>query len=269
MKKWFSHLSSYEMFVCPLLYGLPFTLISLLFIKLPPLDDIFFLCFAVSLPLNAVPFILYMEAIKISPLSLTVPYLAFTPVFMIGTGSLLLNEIPDLWGIAGITAVCIGSYVLNLDFKRPSLLGPFRAIRKETGSWLMLIVAFIFSFSSVIGKLAIIHSSVMFFQMSFFTALGLVSVLILILLRKIDLKALAEAPGRGMVAGALLFLHILFHGFAISMTKAAYMISVKRLSVVFGVVYGGVLFDEKNILVRFFGALLMFSGAALILLKAR
>ena len=88
VKKWFSHLSAYEMFVFPLLYSLPLCAISLLFIRVPPLDQIFYITFLISLPLNAVPFFMYIKAIKISPLSLTVPYLAFTPVFMIGTGFL-------------------------------------------------------------------------------------------------------------------------------------------------------------------------------------
>ncbi len=104
VKKWFSHLTAYEMFVFPLLYSLPFTSISLLFISVPPLDRIFYVTFIISLPLNAVPFFMYIKAIKISPLSLTVPYLAFTPVFMIGTGFLMLNEVPDIWGVAGIAA---------------------------------------------------------------------------------------------------------------------------------------------------------------------
>jgi len=51
--------------------------------------------------------------------------------------------------------------------------------------------------------------------------------------------------------------HELFHGWAISITKAAYMISIKRLSVLFGIVYGGVFFKEKNIVIRFCGAILI------------
>ena len=76
-------------------------------------------------------------------------------------------------------------------------------------------------------------------------------------------------PAKGAVAGLLLYLHIMFHGFAISMTKAVYMMSVKRLSILFGVVYGGVVFKEENFLIRFLGALLMFAGAGVILLMAR
>lgn len=268
VKKWFSHLSAYEMFVFPLLYSLPLCAISLLFIHVPPLDRIFYIIFLISLPLNAVPFFMYIKAIKISPLSLTVPYLAFTPVFMIGTGFLMLNESPDIWGIAGIAAVCVGSYVLNIDPKNRSFSGPLQAVFKETGSWMMLIVSFIFSISAVLGKVAILHSSVLFFQMSFFAVLNLMIIIIFLLFGKIRLKIFLEHPVKGMVVGALLYCHIFFHGYGISMTKAAYMMSVKRLSIVLGVLFGGLVFNEENFPMRFFGAMLMFAGAVVILLMA-
>lgn len=266
IKKWFSHLSAVEMFVLPLVFALPLTLATLLFVPVPPLDTVFYASFAASLPLNAVPFILYMLAIRQSPLSLTLPYLAFTPVFMIPTGWLVLGEIPGPWGITGIATVCAGSYVLNIDIRHWSLLGPLKSVFREPGSWIMLIVAFIFGFSSVVGKLAILHSSVLFFQMSLFAVLGVTLFLMLGITGKIRIAQLFANPARGIAAGGLLYLHILFHGFAIAMTKAAYMISVKRLSILVGVLYGGYFFDEDNIVIRFLGSLLMVSGAVTILL---
>jgi len=268
VKKCFSHLSAPEMFLYPLVYMLPLTGTSLLFVDIPRLDRVFWVSFAASIPLNAVPFVLYMKAIRESPLSLTLPYLAFTPVFMIGTGFVLLGEIPDRWGVAGIAAVCIGSYVLNIQIGQRSFLDPFRAMARERGSRIMLIVAFIFSFSAVVGKLAILHSSVMFFQMAFFSVLSLTLILTFGATRAVRLKNLGRMPVKGIIAGLLLYFHILFHGYAISLAKAAYMISVKRLSILFGVIYGGVIFAEDNILMRLMGALLMFCGTVLILLKA-
>jgi hypothetical protein len=81
---------------------------------------------------------------------------------MIITGALILDEMPNLWGIIGIFTTCLGGYVLNLDPARPSLWAPFKAVFRETGSWLMLIVAFIFSFAAVVGKQGILHSSVFY-----------------------------------------------------------------------------------------------------------
>ena len=66
------------------------------------------------------------------------------------------------------------------------------------------------------------------------------------------------------MAGLLFFAHVLLHAFAIALTKAAYMIAVKRLSVIFGLVYGGLVFQEKNIAMRTLGTLLMVAGAVMI-----
>ncbi len=267
VKKFFSHLSTFEMSAYPLVYSFPLFCLGLCFVSVPPLNRDFLWSYLVSLPLNAAGFLLYMKAIRQSPLSLTLPYLAFTPVFMIATGLVFLNEIPNAYGIAGILFICIGSYVLNLEPDKFSLMSPFKAIFKETGSWIMMIVAFLFSFAAVIGKVAIINSSPVFFAMFFFGTFDLFLIVILWASGKIRITTFVQSPSTGMVAGTLLFLHALFHAWAISMTKAAYMISVKRLSILFGIIYGGLIFKEKNLLIRFTGAFLMVSGAVVIMIK--
>ena len=188
---------------------------------------------------------------------------------MIVTGYLFLDEVLNVWGGLGILITCAGSYVLNLDARKWSLLAPLKAVFQETGSWLMLIVSFLFSFAAVIGKKGILHSSVLFFSITFFLALNVFLLFLLGALGKIRLQTFKNQPRQGMVAGCLLFLHAILHGWAISITKAAYMVSVKRFSVLFGIIYGGLLFKEKNIAIRFCGAAFMLSGAILITLKGR
>jgi drug/metabolite transporter (DMT)-like permease len=267
VKRFFSHLSVYEMSAYPLVYSFPVFAVALLFIPLPVLDRVFYWSFLASLPLNGVAIMMYIAAIRTSPLSLTLPYLAFTPTFIIATGYLFLDEMPNLWGVFGILITCIGSYVLNIEAGRKSIWDPIKAVFKEKGSWMMLVVAFIFSFGAVIGKMAIIHSSVLFFQISFFACFDLFMLALMRLFRKIRIATFRRAPFQGIVAGGLLCAHVFFHGFAISLTKAAYMISVKRLSIVFGMIYGRLIFKESYILLRLLGAVLMISGAVIITLK--
>ena len=54
------------------------------------------------------------------------------------------------------------------------------------------------------------------------------------------------------------------HMTAISLTKVAYMISLKRTSMIMGVIYGYFLFKEKNIRERLAGAVIMFIGFVMI-----
>ena len=252
------------MLAFPFFFSFPLFMVVLPFVPVPLLDKTFYWCFLISLPLNFVPFFIYMKAIQISPLSLTLPYLAFTPAFMIFTGYFLLGEMPNFWGKLGILITCTGGYVINLERGRRSVLAPLSAAFRETGSWLMLIVAFLFSFSAVVGKQAILHSSPLFFSMTFFAALTFFSLVILLMVGKIRMATFLVSWKKGWVAGMLFFVQVLMHSFAIALTKAAYMISVKRLSGLIGIVYGGLFFKEEHIVIRLMGAVLMVAGAVLI-----
>ncbi len=266
IKRHFSHMGLRAMAAYPMAYGFPFYALALLLVPVPAVDRVFFWCYLVSLPLNMAAFLIYMNAIRTAPLSLTVPYLAFTPAFMIATGQMLLGELPNLWGGIGIGVTCIGGYVLNIDPEDRRLLTPLRAFAAEPAARQMLFVAFLFSFAAVIGKMGILHSSPLFFTLSFFSGFSLLLAVGLCWLGGVKVRRLAGHPFKGAVAGLLLFAHGVLHAYAIAMAKAAYMIAIKRLSVLFGVLYGGVWFREDRIGIRLAGAVLMVSGAVVILL---
>lgn len=269
VKKFFSHLSHYEMTSYPTIYSLPFLIITACFMDVPDLDRAFYIYFFISIPLNAFCFLMYNKAIKISPLSLTVPYLAFTPTFIIVTGYLFLNETLNSWGILGIVTTCVGSYILNIDPLHKDIWRPFKAIFREKGSLLMFTVSFLFAFAIVLGKGAILHSSPLFFSVSFFIALNIFLLLFLYAAGKIRFQRFLIHPLKGLLSGGLYFIHVICHGYAISLAKAAYMISVKRLSILLSIIYGGIIFKEKNLFIRFAGALFMLSGAVMIMIKGR
>ena len=266
VKKCFSGMTTYEMAAYPLIYSLPLFVVSIAFVPVPVFGSDFAWAFAVSLPLNAVGFLLYMKAIKISPLSLTVPYLAFTPVFMLFTGYIFLNEIPGPRGIVGILTICCGGYILNIDPVRWRLLAPFRAVFHETGSWIMLIVAFVYSFTSVIGKKAILNSSPLFFGVSFFITFNLCLICLMRVTGKIRFATFRKSPVNGFISGIFLYLQTLLHCLAVSLIEAAVMISVKRLSILFSILLGKAVFKERHASIRFSGALLMLAGTLLITL---
>ncbi|MFA4829228.1 MAG: hypothetical protein WC594_08415, partial [Thermodesulfovibrionales bacterium] len=54
------------------------------------------------------------------------------------------------------------------------------------------------------------------------------------------------------------------HMLAMKLTKVAYMISVKRLSLIIGIMYGYFLFKEENVRERLLGAILMFTGFVMV-----
>ncbi len=263
-KRFFSDLTPYEMGLIRLLFALPFLLAGLRVIAWPPLDRTFWWCMGVGLPLELIAFLCYMRAIKVSPLSLTLPFLAFTPAFVILTGSVILNETLSKWGILGIMLIGIGSYVLNLSDAKQAWNAPFKAVFKEQGSWLMLLTAMIYSLTATIGKLAIQHSSPEFFGISYFVFFAFLLMVLFPFMPGARVSHLIRRPLIGLFAGLSLVTMIFSHTYAISLVQAAYMLSVKRSSILFGVLFGAIIFKEEKVSERFLGAAIMMVGVLII-----
>lgn len=259
-KKFFGQLSAREMAIATSLYSLPFIFATAPFLSIPKLDQTFWTLAIIVIPIDTLCFYLYMKAIRLSPLSLTIPVLAFTPVFMVLTGFLVLGEMPNGWGILGICLVVSGSYVLNVTELKNGYIAPFRALLKEPGSALMLVIAMFFSVTSVLGKKAVQHSSPLFFAFSFFFSVDVVVMIFFPFMGKTRWRTMLSMPRTGLCLGAVHYLQAISHSFAIIMVKAVYMISLKRSSILFSVLLGWLVFKEPGIPQRFLGALLMFLG---------
>lgn len=246
------------------LFAIPFLIAIIPFINIPSLDSTFWLTILLLLPLEITAIILSIKALKASPLSLTIPFLAFTPLFLILTSFLMLGETPDISGTIGILLITIGAYTLNIHSTKEGILEPIKSIAKERGSILMLIVAFIYSITSNLGKIAILHSSPVFFGVIYYIVLAFVLTPVAVMKSNRHLHQIAPGLFNYCLIGLFLALMIIFHVIAITMTNVAYMISVKRTSLIFSVGYGYLLFNERNIMERLLGSLLMIIGIMLI-----
>lgn len=243
-------------------YALPFVAIALFFIPIPDLDKTFWVSVLILLPLEITALILYVKAIKLSPLSLTIPFMALSPVCITVIAFFLLGERPDKSGITGIFLITIGAYLLNAKASSLGLLGPIKAIAKERGSVMMIIVAIIYSITSTIGKIAVQHSSPIFF--GFFYPLLLTIALSMVVGVKGTLRQVVSRPLIFLSIGIFTAIMILSHFMAISMADVAYVISVKRTSLIFSVFYGWIIFKEVDIGERLLGSGLMLAGVVLI-----
>jgi len=249
-----------------LLFSLPLLIILLMFIPIPKTDGIFFRAFAIALPLEIIAIIFYTKALHLSPLSLTLPFLSLTPVFLILISLFILGERVSLMGGAGILLIAAGGYLLNLHNMKKGFFEPLKNIRQEKGSLCMIIVALIYAFTSSFGKLAIEHSSPLYFGILYYLALSIAFIPIALWRQKGMLRRfIAEGSMKKMIFPGICYsIMVIAHMTAISMTKVAYMISLKRTSLLIGVLYGYFMFGELNIRERFAGASLMFAGFVLI-----
>lgn len=113
-----------------------------------------------SVALNVVSNLLFVTAIKVSPLSLTIPLLSFTPVFATVLAVPLLGEVPNPWEATGIALVVVGALGLHMAPGRgPNPLELARAFLRERGSVMMAGVALMWSVTPPLDKMAIARSS--------------------------------------------------------------------------------------------------------------
>ncbi len=245
-------------------FALPFLLPVLFFVKTPTLTKDFWLALFLGGGINAICTILYMKAIKQSALSLTVPLVALTPMFLLLTSPFMVGEFPDLSGVIGIVLIVSGSYVLNFKTATRGYFAPFRALLQEPGPKLMLLTAFLWSISANFDKIGIQNSSPLFWSLAATVFMSLA--LIPILLYKSP-RAVQQIPvvfKKLLPLGFFCALTVIFQMLAVSLTLVAHVIAIKRTSTVMSVVWGHLIFKEEGLRNRLLGASIMIVGVLLI-----
>ncbi len=216
---------------------------------------------AAAVPLEIAAALLYQWALRLSPLGLTAPYLAFTPAFLVFTGRWILGEVPAAPAYGGIALVCAGGYLLHLE---PGMgwLDPVRALGRERGSVLMLAVAALYSVTAALGKVAVLASDPVTFGLVYY---GILTACLTpwAVVREGGRSGRAWLLTLGLV-GLFSAVMILAHFSAIRLAPASYMIAVKRTSVIWSILLGGVVFSERGWRRRLLGGAVMVAGVGLI-----
>ncbi|MFP5503775.1 MAG: EamA family transporter, partial [Candidatus Sericytochromatia bacterium] len=130
---------------------------------LPAIAPAYWAPAAGSIALNLVVQVMYVRALALSPLSLTIPYLSFAPVFTTVAGMAMLGEVPESLDLAGLLLVVAGA--LSLSTAENGGLGAraaMKALLSEPGSWRMLAIAALWAVAYPLDKLAIQASSASF-----------------------------------------------------------------------------------------------------------
>ena len=241
----------------------PWTALVLMRNGMPPLGDEFLRAALISVAVNVVGTTIHVKALSLSPLSLTMPFLAFTPLFMLIPSWFVLGEAPSALGIVGIVLIVGGGYAMHIDKVRGGFLAPLKAIASEKGSLLTLLVAAIWSISAVYDKVATVASSPAFYTTFFSLTFALVYAPFLVFGMRKRAPDLATWP-RLLLLGLFTAVMILSQFAALELTVASYVIAVKRAGMVLSVVFGYFFFKEKHLRARLTGAMLMMAGVAVL-----
>lgn len=258
-------LSSWLIVWAMCIFALPFIALTIGFFGIPQVEPVFWIALFSGVLIHTLAITLYVKALELSPLSLTVPFLAFTPLFLIFTSNLMLGEFPSRLGIFGIISIVAGGYFINIEHIKKGVLAPFKNIYQEKGSLLMLIVALLWSVTANIDKIGVQASSPVFYTLVFHIVFPIVYLPIVL---KTGTK-ISELKGNikmlillGLTGTVLIILQM----FAIQLAYVSYVIAIKRAGLVFSIIFGLLFFKEKNILLRLAGALFIVLGIFLIVM---
>jgi uncharacterized membrane protein len=248
------------------LFALPFLLPLLFFTKKIVLGSGFWPALLAGGILNLITTVLYMKAIKASDLSVTVPMVTFTPLFLLLTSPVIVGEFPPLIGILGILLIVFGSYLLHLKEKQKGILAPFKAIITEKGPRLMLVVAFTWSITSNIDKVGIQNSSVVLWAVAIHIFIIIAMVPLVWLTSRTSTHQLVKYRNVLVSMGLINALKYFFQLAALQFTLVVYVISIKRTSAILCVIFGALIFKEKGLKERLTGSVIMVLGVLLITL---
>jgi len=267
-KHWLRSAGAREMVVVRLgLSGLLLTPWVLTF-DLPPLPLAFWGWMALIMPLEIAAMLMYMRAIRDYPLALTLPYLAFTPVLVVITGWVVLGERVNGHGLLGILLVVAGSWLLNFEqadrLTLRRMAAPLRAIVVNPGSRLMLATAAIYAVTSVGGKAAMQWMPPGQFGAFYFSVLGAITLLLVALTHPQSLRVYRHGLWPLLVVSGFMAVMVVTHFLALAQVEAAYMIAVKRSSLLFGMLYGAMLFGERHLGRHLVAGMLMVAGVTAI-----
>lgn len=227
-----------------------------------------------SVAINVVANVLFVVAIQVSPLSVTIPLLSLTPVFTTLLAVPMLGEVPGPFQEAGIALVVIGAFALHA---RPgegpggvgSLRELLRAFLHEPGSRMMVAVAFLWSLGPPLDKMAIRASSTAFHA---FVLSGGVTVGLFVVLaargRLGEVRSAGRRPGLLIVAFLVSAAALALQLVAIRMVLVSLVETVKRgLGNVAAAAIGRGVFGERVGWWQWVSVAVMAAGVALILLR--
>lgn len=268
--------------------GFLFTSLFLLSISfcrgIPPLGPDFAMAVTAAVTINIIGTTLAFRALKSTDISLAVPMLSFTPLFLIVTAAVMLHEFPSVIGIAGILILVFGSYVLNTAAEHESLLDPFRSMLSHPGIFSMLVVSFLYAIAIGLDKMIVLNSDTVFGSGVVFLFLGSAFAAIHCLKRwrgslsGCAAVSCAPLPGEprifcgsrglliaGIIIGILLTLEAMVINAAYLVQIVPYVSAIKRMSILITVLYGTMVIQEEEVFRRVAGAGLMVCGVIMIL----
>jgi drug/metabolite transporter (DMT)-like permease len=245
--------------------------------------------------LEGTAIILNYRALQLAPLSLCVPFMALTPVFLLPAGRFFLHEAISGGMVIGVFLVLVGSLVMNRQLFAQGWLEPARAMIREKGSRYMLMVALLLTCTSVLDKWFVSSGGDAAFSArvsrSVVLAIGKCAMLSLVFLaltlvrlryrqpvppaaapssdggaRSVWTRPWRDIPAWLIAAGVFEAIVMVLQLIALQFAPAALIISIKRSGILLACGLGWFLFKERGITDRIIGSCVMLAGVLIFFL---
>lgn len=209
--------------------------------------------------------LLYFKAIKRSELSVTVPLITLTPLFMLLTSPIIIGEFPSALGVVGIVLIVAGTYISNISEDPKKIFAPFVSLVRNQGSRYMLLVAFIWSITANLDKIGVEETSPLYWAFTKDFVILFYLIPILAIKSKKPLLQIKNRKWPLLMVGFFKSTSVVTQMFAIQFLLVPYVISIKRASSIFIILFAFLYMNErKNFRNRMIGIIVILLGLGVI-----
>lgn len=202
-------------------------------------------------------------------LSLGYPIIRSSSLFIFLLAIIFLKESVAMIGVMGIFIIIFGIYIIHLEsFKINSFFGSLKNIYKKA-TFFAILTALFYSISIIVDKIGGNYSHP--FLYIYFLWISQIIFIFPFLFFKENKKYIKSELNTNfksiLISGFFITFSYLLILFAFRIDTASQIVSLRQLSIVFGVIFGNLILKEKYGLIRIVGATIIFIGTFLVALS--
>lgn len=195
------------------------------------------------------------------------PITRAAPFLVLIASVLLLKEELTFLGVAGILVTVLGVYMLHMKgMSLNGFLEPLHSIHKDKATKLAILTLLLVTAYSIIDKVGVTYAHpFLYAYLLNLSAFALFTPYIFRIRNRLQIKKEWLSSSKTiLISGFIGLFGYLLILMAFTMEKVSYVVGLRQISVIFGVLMGSRLLNEGNKTMRLAGALIIFLGALLI-----
>lgn len=195
------------------------------------------------------------------------PIIRSSPALVLIFSVLLLHEEVSILGAVGVVLTTVGIYLLHVKkIGIKEFFEPISSILRVKETQLALLTLITVTTYSIIDKVGVKYiSPFLYSYLLNFSALALFTPYVFSTRSKTQIKKEWRSNWKTILPnGIFTFLGYLLVLIAFTIEKASYVVGLRSISIIFGVILGGYVLNEGKKITRLVGAIIIFVGALLI-----